>query len=109
MRTGRLRHRVTLQKPVDQRGSRGEQLERWETVDTVSADILPLRGEELVRAQQLEARLTHRIILRYGLAITPDWRLVFGVREFYPVSVQNVGERNRQYEILAIEGVDASV
>lgn len=105
MRTGRLRHRVELQKPVSQRDPQGGPIVTWQKVADVWAEIQPIRGAEFVQAQQLEATMTHKIMLRYRNDVTVQHRLLYQERAFNIVAVQHVRERNRQLDIMAMETV----
>ena len=104
---GRLRDRISLQTEtlVDQAG--GSKTKTWATTATVWAQIKPLRGGELYHAQQLSARVTHRIVIRRRTDVTPTakMRVLFGTRVFNIHSVINRDERNRWIELMAEEGV----
>lgn len=105
MQAGRLRHAIALQKATESRDALGGVTLTWATQATRQGSISPLRGVELQAAQQTEARVTHKITLRYTPDLSPDatWRLLFGSRIFHVVSILNVDERNRTWEILATE------
>lgn len=103
-----LRHRVALEAEAPAPDGGGGQGDPWAaatTVATLRACITPLRGRERLQAQQLEAGVTHRILLRYRPGVTARQRLRYGARVFNIRAVINVEERNRWLEILAEEGV----
>lgn len=106
---GRLRHRLVLQQRSPQAdGGGGEAGDPWAapiTLATVWGRIEPLRGDERVRALRLEARVTHRIVIRFRSGVTSDMRLVFGARHFNIRAVLDPGERRRALELLCEEGV----
>lgn len=101
----RLRHRGDLQRSTISRGTTGGPEETWETRKTVWVGIEPMSGREVFQAQQVEARVTHRLTMRYdeALAVTAKDRLKVGSRIFNFDRVTNVGERNRWTEVLAVE------
>jgi SPP1 family predicted phage head-tail adaptor len=104
---GMLRQTADIQRrvlsPKDEGG--GSPLE-WETfAEDVRCAILPLSGSEQLHAMQMEARVTHRIVMRYLAGVTADMRLVWGTRYFNLRVILNVEERNRWYDIRADEGV----
>jgi SPP1 family predicted phage head-tail adaptor len=72
----------------------------WSTVTTVWAGVSPIRGEERIAAQGTQAKLTHRVTLRYGAFPNLDgsYRFLMGSRIFEitgpPV---NPTERNIQW------------
>lgn len=110
MQSGTLRFRLEIQQAQEQRGDIGDVRQDWVTVATVWGDIAPLTGRELWQAQQIEARLSHRLTLRQYPDFNPTWRLrLEGTQRVYnPVSVRDVHERHRMTEILAIEIVEAA-
>lgn len=105
MQTGMLRHRVTIETKQEARDRHGGIVEGWTLLAQVWAAVEPLQGRELFLAQQVDARLSHRITLRYQADLTPTQRLVFKERVLYPVSVQHVEERNRLTVVLATENL----
>lgn len=71
MRSGTLRHRIELQKKVETRDLSGGTTRNWATSRTVWAQILPLRGQERFEAQQVEARTSMKIRIRfYGATVS---------------------------------------
>ncbi len=105
MRAGLLRHRVTIQQTSDPENQWGEVTGGWTTFAQVSARVQPLRGEELVKAQQREATVTDRVQMRYQDGVKPKMRILFGTRVLGILSVINVAERNFQLELLCREVV----
>ena len=102
---GDLRHRITIQSSVKTGDGGGGFTVAWSNLATVRGKIEPLRGREQLHGMQLEARVTHRILIRYRSDVTAANRILFGTRTFNIRSVLNVDERNRWLEILAEEGV----
>ena len=103
-----LRHRVVLEAEAPAPDGGGGQGDPWAaatTIATLRASITPLSGRERLHAQQLEAGVTHRILLRYRPGVTARQRLRFGDRLFNIRAVIDVEERHRWLEILAEEGV----
>lgn len=74
MRAGDLRQRVTVQ--VRTEGSDGHDglVETWAPVQPArrSAQVLPLVGRDLERAQQVDPRVSHRMRLRYWRTYQAD-------------------------------------
>lgn len=85
---GRLRHRLRLQRlevghELDSDGeedSDGAIVEQW--VDAFSrpvpAEITPLSGRDLIAAQAVQSKVTHRIRVRFHPSIGPTMRGVCG-------------------------------
>ena len=53
MRAGKLRHRVTFSRPLDDSSEATDNPGRWEKVRTVNADIRPVSIREIEAAQGL--------------------------------------------------------
>lgn len=102
---GKLRHRVILQAPNETADGAGGWTLTWTDVATVWAAIEPLKGAERLKAQRLEASVTHKVTIRHRDGVTAKQRLKFGTRFFNIRAVINRGERDRFLELLAEEGV----
>lgn len=103
MKVNKLRHRVQIQSPTRNQNELGEVTEGWATASTVWASVEPLSGRELAKAQQVQADVTHRVIIRYRPGVKQDWRVVHMGRELNITVVRNIEERNEMIELLCIE------
>lgn len=106
---GALRHRFVIEaeRPAGDGGG-GQGADPWAnpiTVATVWGTVMPLTGAETLRAAQLQARVTHRITIRWRDGILARNRIRLGGRVFNIRSIVNREERNRWLDILAEEGV----
>lgn len=98
---GKLDQRVTIQEPITSTHE-GEVTEIWSDVATVWAEVHPLAGDESADAEQLKARLTHRLRIRYrsDLTLTSRMRAKLGSRILKFVGPpRNVRERNEELVI----------
>jgi len=99
IRIGELRHRIMIQSVVRAEDGGGGATETWTTVAEVWAAVLPGGGSEGVAGDRLEGRVTHRIVMRGGLAggaaPGPADRIVWGSRVFEVRAVIDEGERGR--------------
>lgn len=75
MRAGTLRHRVTIERPVDARDGFGQAVHGWETFATRWAEVRGLSGRELFEAQQNMSRATHTVRMRDVSGVTTDMRI----------------------------------
>lgn len=72
-------------------------------IRTVWANITPVQGREFWESQQTQARITHKIIIRYTKDINRTMVLVYDNRIFDIQFIINVEEKNRFLEIQALE------
>lgn len=102
MRAGRLRHRVTLQQPVQVRNADGTQARDWLDVGTAWAAVEPLRGREFLESGQQHADLTHRVVMRHR-PVEATWRVVHGGHVLNIESVVDKEHRGVELELMCKE------
>jgi SPP1 family predicted phage head-tail adaptor len=100
---GKLRHRLVLEAPVEADDGAGGVTRSYEAVATVWAAIAPVALAEQVAAEALGTKLTHRIVVRAGLELTPRHRFTLGARVFRILGIRDPDERGRFREISAEE------
>lgn len=105
MRAGPMRHRVTIEAPVETQAADGSVITTWETFAEAWASIEPLIGREYFAQQREQATVSHKIRMRYQAGITHKMRVAWGTRLFEIESVLNVGERNREIVLMCSETV----
>ena len=111
IRAGSLNRRVTIQQRAVTLGTYGEQATTWTDIATVWACMEPLSGRELQAAQQLNAEVTHQVMVRYQTQWTDPktmakYRLVFAGRNF-DIHASYCPEESRVYVvILCSEGLN---
>lgn len=77
MRSGKLRHRVRLEKPDSvQNPDTGAMEPGWALVRRTWAAIEPLSAREFIAAQAAQSEVSARITMRYAADITAEKRLV---------------------------------
>jgi len=106
MNAGKLRHRIELQSFTTVNDSYGQGTKTWTTYTvngTVYAQIVPLQGRELLQAQQISAKVNHRIRIRYHSAVENEHRILFGVRIFEINAIVNFEERNIYHDLYCTE------
>jgi SPP1 family predicted phage head-tail adaptor len=74
----KLRHRLTLQEKVtSQDGDTGAFVTTWQDVeDDIPASVEPLSAREFLVAQQMESKVTARIVIRTRTLISHDMRFI---------------------------------
>lgn len=82
----------------------GDSITTWVDVVTTWASVEPLRSDELWKAQQVQANVSHRVKIRYREGITPDMRIVHKGRVLnISQPPRNIEERERRIEIMCKE------
>lgn len=99
MRSGKLRHLLTIEKPSVTQDGRGENVTTWTEVARLHGELKPLSGRESRAADQVVSEATHRARFRYtpGLSIDSTQRLTHNGRTFeITAPPRNIDERNRE-------------
>ena len=110
MNAGELRHKVTIERPVeaaDSFGGAGTST-TWQTFAIVYAAIEPGSAREFIAAQQLAADQTTTIRIRYLAGLTPKMRVCYqdpvrGARYYDIQGVIDIDERRRHVHLICIE------
>ncbi len=102
---GDLRHRLTLQAPLETADGGGGVTRNWGLVAELWGAVRPVSGSETVEADGLKGRVSHEIWLRYHTGVAPEMRFALGARVFEIRAVLDVGERHRFLRCLAEERV----
>lgn len=103
MRTGKLRHRLTIQEPTETKNAYGELITSWSTYETVWGSVEPLRGRELWAAREKEARIDVRIRIRYLADITAKMRIIFGSHIYQIESIIDVELLHNEMQLMCYE------
>lgn len=102
---GMLSHRVLIQSPTNNRSASGQFTQSWSTVATRWASVQPISGKEFFGSNQTDARVTHKVKIRYMAAVTPEYRVVYKTRNLNIRSVINVNEEDVEHILLCEEDV----
>ena len=105
MESGRLRHRITLQRPTVTPDSHGDQTKTWTTLATVWAQVLEMTMRERQAAAQTLADVDVRVRMRgrSDFRLTPKDRVVWGSRIFDVRGVVDMGGKNVEWQLLCTE------
>jgi SPP1 family predicted phage head-tail adaptor len=106
VKIGKLRHRIVIEQVAETQDPDGSVIETWSSFANAQASIEPISGREYFAAQTTQTDMTHRINLRYIAGVKPKMRVKFGSRIFDILSVINVGERNRELQLMCRESID---
>jgi SPP1 family predicted phage head-tail adaptor len=102
--SGRMRERVTVQRPMERQSPSGEATLEWQTVSTVWAQVRNLTARDYFAAQQAGTLATHRILMRFFNGLTPDCRMIWRGRTMEITSISE-GEDRREHEVFCKEEV----
>lgn len=107
MRAGNLRAKAIIQSIGSTVNDFGE-IEKGDYQDfkTVYCSITPISGKESFLSNAEYAKTTHKIKIRYTDGINASQRIVWRGRIFTFISVRNIGEMNKEIEILAEESIN---
>ena len=105
MRANRLRHRVTIVKPVDSQSGSGMVSQTWATLATRFASVEPITGREAIQAGMAIAVATIRVRFRYVPEFTTECRIIHKGRTLEIVKANNIADRNIEHELLCMESV----
>lgn len=106
MHNGKLRNLVSIQQPFATLDDYGQVITTWAELFTAWVSIVPVTAREFVNDRGLAQDVTHKITLHWKDGINTGCRIVWGDRVFnISAPPINVGERNREIEILAKEVV----
>jgi len=104
VRSGLLRHKITIQESTEVADGLGGFSVVWTDLFDARAAIWPLSAKESLDAMKLESVITSKIRIRYRDGITSKNRIKFGSRIFNikgkPI---NPDERNKMLDILVLE------
>jgi SPP1 family predicted phage head-tail adaptor len=103
---GALRHRLTLEAPVETPDGAGGVTRTYTTVATLWAALVPVAAAGDVQADALAATVTHRILMRARSDLTTRHRLRQGTRVFRIVALRDADGSGRFVEVQAQERVD---
>ncbi len=105
MRSGQLRHRITVQQYTETRDDFGAVVETWaDFAANVPAFVKPVASSDKWTGQQTTQQITHEIKMRYLSGVKSEMRVLYGSRVFDisapPINWQ---ERNMELTLLCTE------
>jgi SPP1 family predicted phage head-tail adaptor len=91
MRSGKLRHRISIEALVSVvNTTTGATEEQWVAfISGVPADVVPLSGREFVAAAAKQSEIAARITIRYTPGVLPTMRVnhddtIYGIKAVLP-------------------------
>ena len=101
VKAGRLRQRITLQAKSVTRDAMGGEVITWADQVTIWASAEPLRGREFFAAQQEQAEISIRFVIRYRSDVTTAWRVMWETRAYDIVEIIDIDGRHKEQQIMA--------
>jgi len=105
IRAGEMDRKAQIQTPTEAANAIGEPIQTWTPFATRWVSLLPLSGNEAMKAMATQGNVTHRVQMRYTPGLKPKMRLVVEGRTFEIMSVVERGRRE-QHELMVSEVVD---
>ena len=96
METGKLRHRIEIQKFTETRDAHGGTIKEYEELATVWAFVRPMTGRELVDGNQVEGQVDLQIEIRQRSDISTHHRIIHLSRTLEIISVRDENERHKK-------------
>lgn len=108
MQAGKLRHRVTIERPgLTQDPDSGEMVDGWAPFASVRAAIEPLSVREFIAAQASQSEVSARIVIRYREGIDASMRVLHRGKVYNIKGALPDDKSGREYLTLAVsEGVN---
>ena len=105
MNIGELKHKVTIQKRLNNKPLEDVTFEDFRTV---WAKINNLYGKEFIEAQKVESNISKKIIIRYikdlDMSINPnackDFKIKYKCCTYNILYIDNIQEKNKYMEIM---------
>ncbi len=98
-----LDKKVRIERRAETQDEAGQTHERWAPVATVWASIRPVSSRHFFAASGERSHITHEIMLRHGIPIRSNDRIVYDGRVFDIVIPMNVDEKNRYIKAMSVE------
>ena len=99
MRSGALRHTVTIERETITLDAYGDQVRSWTPVCNVRAEVRHATGKEVDRFARIQTEITHIVTLRWMDGIDETMRLVW---QGITLSIEEIGldPTARRYMVL---------
>jgi len=89
-----LRHLINIQSYQPSSDGEGGMFDAWGTVKTTYAAINPIRANQRQDYDSISSDVTHIVKVRGNIACNAEQRILFGVRSFEVLTVEDIQERD---------------
>ncbi len=73
----RLTERVAFQRPVIVIDALGQEVETWQTVVEIWAEVRALSTRQWLASAQIQTDITHQIVIRHRAGVLSTWRVLW--------------------------------
>ena len=98
MNAGLLDTQIIIQSQTQTQDATGQPVLTWTTWNTVWADVIPIKNDEIVAADRKTETSNYRARIRYISGLTEDMRVVFNSKNYDITSINLLG-RDEGWEI----------
>jgi len=103
---GKYNKIISLQSKTFVTDDRGGQTPTWTETAKVWADVIPLRGRELVAAQTAKGLTVVLFYIRYRSSLLSSERVVYGGKNYDITAVVDVAGKGVELELTATVGLN---
>lgn len=106
---GDLRQTVAIERSYSKQDATGQPVESWRAVtgsSAIPASVMPLRGREAFRYTQVDATLTHKVVIRSSTEANTKRRIRWGNRVLNIRQSFDPDNRNQWVECICSEAVN---
>jgi SPP1 family predicted phage head-tail adaptor len=102
---GHLRHSITISSPSPAGDAFGASGNTWIPILTTRASLRQITAKTMYQTGAISTQATHSLRMRYrsDIAIAAGYQVAYSTHTYRVVSVDNVLERSRVYELLLLE------
>ena len=90
---------------TETRDAAGGVTQTWGLVETVNGAVEPIKVDERLNNQRVDATATHQILIRFYSGLTHSMRFLYGSRVFYIVEILNYREMDYEMKVLVREEI----
>ena len=107
IKAGSLRHKINIEREQDIADGMGGSTIAWANITDAAlrAKVMPLNGSETFKAMRLEAKVSHKITIRFRGDLLSSDRINYKGRVMQVRSIIDLEEAHKWLEIMADEGV----
>ena len=108
MQSGKLRHKVTIERKIETKSTTGAVAVTWETFTPIWASIETLKAYEKAASAGTWPKADVKVCCRYKAGVLPTMRVVYRGIVYSILGINNIEERNRELELICETGVKLS-